>query len=279
MSTPSPSEKHAVIQTPTGVELTPAGFDHWLLRLESVEVAPASAAVPAPPTAVALVSALAQQFPEVSRRVADAPAIRVVFSSETRRLLASGDYRLMRTSTGLAPTAVDAAGRIVETARLTSGAGAVTAGGVTAGAAIGLSWPLLVAGGLAAAAALAEQRWLEQTLGGLQTAIQRIEHRLRDDDAGTLEAALRLSELLQVSAAGWDPPAQLKLELAVARHEVERVYLSRRRFIGRFKQSLAEAQEEEGRTGQPNAGWRGGQGSGRSPEPVCSTSSSYSSRR
>ncbi len=240
----------------SGVELSVPAQASWMLRLEPIQLDASTTGTP-PRTVTTMLAALVAGLPEVGRSLAASPGVRVLFSAETRQLLASGELRLMQTATGVAPTAINAAGRIVETARMAPGAASVAGGGVAVGAALAGSWPILLAGGLAAAAAAAEQRWLEQTLGGLQAAVERLEHRLRDDDAGTLEAAMRLSRLVEPAALGAALPMQLRLELAAARQEVERVYLSRLRFVDRFERALEAAQnEEEQKTGQPIA-WAG----------------------
>src|SRR4051812_12558495 len=59
--------------------------------------------------------------------------------------------------------------------------------------------------------------------------------------------------------AGGSIPPQLAMELALSRRDVERVYLSRRRFTGRFLATLEEAQKRKAEKGSDRmkSGWSG----------------------
>ena len=185
----------------------------------------------------------------------DRGAMRVVFSPEVRRALANGSYRTM--GNGALPVAVDQAGRIVEIAKSPGAPGlAAAAGGAGLGAAAVVAWPVVLAAGVATAAAISQQRWLEQAFAGLADTLDRIEARLRDDDLGRLDASDDLVEL--VAGLGFEQvPAQLREELAIARGDVDAIYFSRRRFVDRLKRSTEHHQTEyEEKTGERRA-WVG----------------------
>jgi hypothetical protein len=249
------------VPQPSAPTIEPAAMapaEDWLLRIEPVDLSTTSARRPSP-AAVTAVARLAEQLPAIRQALTHAPqgpasGIRVVFSPTVQRALESGSLDLMSSGAEKLSVAVNTAGRIVEIGRVApTGLGAV---GVAAIATPPL-WPVVVAGGLALAAAYAEQRWLEQTFGELRHAMERLEHRMRDDDAGALASADALVSLLAPHGQVAAVPEQLRIELALARRNVDAVYLARRRFVDRFKRALEAAQDEhEARTGQRTA-WVG----------------------
>ncbi len=139
---------------------------------------------------------------------------------------------------GSLPMAVDSAGKIREIARV------VPAGGLVAGPAL---LPILIPAAAAAAASYYQHQALQATLDGIRQVVDRIEERLRDDDWAVLEAGDDLARTLVDADGGWDVPEQLRMELAVARQAVERVFRSRRRFA----QKLVRTIDEESR-GRPD---------------------------
>jgi len=230
--------------------------EHWVVRLEatSLDAAPSGAGAA---MAGAVVASLLDVLPELRRRLPQGDGLRVVFSTEARQALLSGRYKLMSSSTGALPVAVNAAtNATAEIARVAPNAAVGVGGGIALGATAAAAWPIVLAAGVATAAAWAEQRWLERTFGELQASLRRVEARLRDDDHGAIEAADRLVKLLAADLHGAVPPL-LAGELAAARQSVERVYWARRRFVQRFKTALEERQDaHERRTGERDA-WAG----------------------
>jgi hypothetical protein len=246
------SQPGALVPRPAGpVEIVDESGS-WLLRIEPITTDLRAAPSTASPTAAMALGGLAQHLPAVHAALRESTTLRVAFSPEVRRALQRGQLQLMQTASGAMPTAVDAAGRVAGHARVVAGG----AGGTAVVAAGAPMWPIALAAAAGLAAATAEQRWLERTFADLQAAVNRVEHRLRDDDAGALEAADRLVALVARDGSTTVAP-QLRLELAAARQRVESVYLSRRRFVERFKKALeTEQTAHEARTGERTA-WVG----------------------
>jgi hypothetical protein len=234
------------------VEVVDEALQSWIVRFEpylDVATAPEWSRSAAVGVAVGLVEAI----PGLAEAIGTRGAMRVVFSPEVRRALAHGSLRLMG-DRGL-PIAVNHTGQIVEIAKV-AGAGAGAGAAVGLGAAAVVAWPVVLASGVATAAAVAHQRWLEQTFAGLADQLDRIETRLRDDDLGTLDAADALVDL--AAGFGFDGlPQQIREELAVARRQVDGIYFSRRRFVERFKRAVEEQQVvHEAKAGERRA-WVG----------------------
>jgi hypothetical protein len=257
------------------VEVVDPGTGSWLFRVEplpegTVEVQGDTGSV----ATLRATAALLEHLPAL-REVATNRGVRVVFSKETTKLLRSGAVELVQSSTGLLPVARDAGtkafveiGKVVPGAAVTAGAtGAIGVGGAAAtvggaatfGSLAVAAAPVLIVAGIAAATAYAEQRVMEKRFAEIQRAVERLEIRLRDDDLGSLEAADRLVDHLQADLAQGSVPPQLATELALARRDVERVYLSRRRFTGRFLGTLEEAQKRKAEKGSDRmrSGWAG----------------------
>jgi hypothetical protein len=177
-------------------------------------------------SSVAAVGALAQSASAAGALLAQASAsghaLQVVFSPATQHLIASGTFGLMEAAKGALPMAVDQAGKIREIARI------VPAGGVVGGPALLL---VLLPAAAAAAASYYQHQALQATLDEIRAVVERIESRMRDDDWAVLEAADDLARALVEGDTGWEVPGQLRLELAVARQHVERVFRSRRRHV------------------------------------------------
>jgi hypothetical protein len=189
---------------------------------------------------VSAVGALAQSLAPVGAVVTSAAGasqgLVVAFSSATQSAIQAGTLQLMQSSTGALPMVVDSAGKIREIARV------VPLGGVVAGPAL---LPILVPAAAAAAASYYQHQALQATLDGIREVVDRIEERLRDDDWAVLEAGDDLAHTLVDTDGGWDVPDQLRVELAVARQAVERVFRSRRRFAQMLVRRIDK--EAEGR--------------------------------
>ncbi len=250
----------AVVATGAAVDVVDKNFEGWLIRLEPAsELDLERRTETVPPSVAVAVRSIADRFPEVARLLRANPGLRVVFSPQLRQLLATGEAHLMRSGSETLPVVVDATGKILGHGRVLPNSGLTMAGGgVVLGAAGVVAWPiLLAAAAVGAAAAMSEQRWLERTFAGLESSMRRIEFRLRDDDAGLLEAADNTVELVRPSAGAGTVPPQLRMQLAVAQLDVDRVYASRRRFVERWKRALAEAQDDaQYKSGRPKT-WAG----------------------
>ena len=140
----------------------------------------------------------------------------------------------MQSAKGALPLAVDQVGRIREIGRVVPG------GVLLAGPAL---LPVLLPAAAAAAASYYQHQALQATLDEIREVVERIESRMRDDDWAILEAADDLARTLVDGDTGWEVPDQLRLELAVGRQQVERVFRSRRRYvsqlIGRIEHEIA----------------------------------------
>lgn len=228
------------------VELRDPGADNWMVRVDPV--ASPGGPVEVPPPVAALVQGLVRQFPQIGEFAGQSGQMKVAFSPEVRSLLRSGQAHLMKSGSETLPTAVDQSGRIIAHARQVGGLSLGGSGAVAAGALMPVAWPLLLGAAVGSAAAWSDQRRLERTFDAMQASLARIEHRLRDDDHGALEAADDLVGLMRPHVVDGRPPAQLCLEVAAARQEIERIYRSRHRFVTRFKESLEANQlrHEEG---------------------------------
>lgn len=238
------------------LEVLDAHVSTWVVRFEPLDEA--GHTKPPPAAALAVAAGLVEALPGLSEALRARGAMRVVFSAEVRKALVDGTYRLM--GSGDLPMAIDSAGRVVEIAKVQ--AGALAASGAGAGTALGLgalasvSWPVVVAAGVATAAAMAQQRWLERAFSGLESQLDHIETRLRDDDLGNLDATDRLVDLL--AELGFAAiPQQLRAELAVSRRTIDAIYFSRRRFVERLKRTIEQEQNAyEQKTGERKA-WAG----------------------
>lgn len=180
-------------------------------------------------SSAAAVGALAQSAAAAGAVLAQASAsghaLQVAFSPATQQLIASGTFGLMESAKGALPMAVDGAGRIREIGRI------VPSGGLVAGPAL---LPVLLPVAAAAAASYYQHQALQATLEEIRAVVDRIEARMRDDDWAILESADDLAHTLVDDDAGWEVPEQLRLELAVARRDVERVFRSRRRYVAQL---------------------------------------------
>jgi hypothetical protein len=222
----------------------------WLFRVEALPTS--SILTGASDTSVATMkaaAALVDRFPELHRRVRDGRALQVTFSPETRKALADGTAELMK---GGKAIAVDVA------TKRTREIGKVGEG-IAFGALALEAAPVLAVAAIAAAAAHAEQRWMERKFAEIQAVVDRLEIRLRDADLGALEAADDLVTLLHPEISSGSIPEPFRLEVAFARRDVEKVYLSRRRFVGRFLHALEQAQKQQAdkSSERPKSGWTG----------------------
>ncbi len=95
--------------------------------------------------------------------------------------------------------------------------------------------------GAVAMAAVQQQR-LDRTVAVIEQRIDLLLDRARDDDHGRLDAAEALVHQLEHRTTDV-PSAQLRAELAAARHSVEAVFFARRRFARRLGEAIGEAQE------------------------------------
>lgn len=226
---------------------------NWLFRVEPL---PATMILPdangASVATLKATAALLERLPELQALLKDGRALRVTFSPETRKALANGTAELMKSGKGTLAIAQDVATK--HTREIGKFGESVAFGALALEAA-----PVFAVAAVAAAAAYAEQRWLEKKFAEIQAVVDRLEIRLRDADLGALEAADDLVTLLQPEISLGSIPEPLQLEVAVARRDVEKVYLSRRRFVGRFLQALEQAQEKEANksSDRPKSGWTG----------------------
>lgn len=219
-------------QSDASVEVVDTGLGSWVMRLSPTTATPSSSGRLVS-SSVAAVGALAQSLTPVGAVVSVAAnagqSMQVAFSSATQGAIQSGALSLMSSPTGVLPMAVDSAGRIRELARV------LPAGGVIAGPAL---LPILLPAAAAAAASYYQHQALQATLDGIHEVVDRIEERLRDDDWAVLEAGDDLPRTLVQTDGGWDVPDQLRMELAVSRQAVERVFRSRRRFAHQLVRKL-----------------------------------------
>ena len=148
----------------------------------------------------------------------------------------------MRMMRGDYAVAVDAAtARVVEIGKLSRGAVSRVAA----------SWPQLLAGGTAIAAAAMQQQQLEAALSEINAGIDEILQRHIDDDSGRLQAASYLVREAISAAQEGAIPEQIATELAVARREIEGIYFARREQMRRFIDDIERAQNQhEAKYGQ-----------------------------
>lgn len=253
--TTEPSSVLSIVERDDIVEVIDAELGTWVVRFEPLTDS-AVGSIQRTAAAQGVAQGLVEALPGLADALRDRNAIRVVFSPEVRKALVNGSVRLM--GDGQLPVAVNQSGKIVEIATFSG----VTAAGVGAGAGLGIgaslvaAWPVVLAAGVATAAAAAQQRWLERTFAGLSTQLDGIETRLRDDDLGALDAADVLVNL--VANLGFECiPQQLRDEIVLARRQTENIYFSRRRFVEQFKRALEEEQTaHEAKTGERKA-WVG----------------------
>lgn len=239
--------------TESGLEIVDQALALWLARIE-----PGATAIAAASSAGVLgrsaLMGLGQSLPGLAELLRTLPddGLRVIFSPEVRKGLVDGTYQLMSKGSHQIATAVDSSGRTVEhavVAGTVGGAGAVAAG-VTV-------WPVVLAAGVATAAAMAEHRWLDQAFGEVHQSLARIETRLRDDDLGRLIAVDNLVGLIGEDVWFGEIPEQLRTEIVYARQDVDAIFWSRRRFVERFAAELSELQaRHEAKTGRREA-WAG----------------------
>ena len=188
---------------------------------------------------------LTRSVPHVAQAMRTA-GFNMTFTKETLRGLSGGSLRLM---SGSRAVAVDSAtAQIVELGKVTgSGAGKLAA-----------SWPALLSGGIAVAAAAQQQHQLDAALNEINAGIEDLHQRHIDDDAGALLAAAHLaSEVLSASQRG-EIPAQIAHEVAIARREVEAVYFSRRQGVRRFITAIEQAQNDHEATKGEALAWPSG---------------------
>lgn len=238
------------------ITLVDRELETWVVRWEPSDIESVT-----DESRIALASAVTQSLGTAVPGLIDAlkgvGGLRVVFSPAVRKALAAGTYRLMDTTAGVAPMAIDKSGRIVEVAKVPASA-LVTAGGALPMAGLlAVSWPLALATGVAVAAAWAEWRWLDRTFSTLRGSLDRIETRLRDDDLGRLEAADDLVTILAPDLKWGNASSQLRGELTAARQSTESIYLARRRWVNRFKVRIELAQTETERKRGKTEVWAG----------------------
>ncbi len=130
------------------------------------------------------------------------------------------------------------------------GSGIGTLGRGVGGAALGGPTLALAAG--AVAMSVAQQQRLDRTLAVIEQRIDLVIDRMRDDDHGRLDAAEGLLHQLERRAADV-APAQLRAELAAARHSIDAIYFARRRFGQRLGDAIGSAQAAAGADGRAKA--------------------------
>lgn len=225
------------------VRLVDAELGTWVLEAVALEAVPSGDGGVSEGMASTLVRSLAEAFPQLKAVIGSSPGVVVRFSPQVERGLRNGTYQLMQTAGGSKTVARSvASGQFVEHGTVVAGVGLA-----------GAAWPVLLAGGVAVAASMAHQRWLEEVFEGLEAGLARITQRLVDDDHGELDAAEQLIELIGSSAMLGAVSPLLVAEVAEVRRRVEAVYFSRRRYAARFKETLEARQLAAGMTkaGQP----------------------------
>jgi hypothetical protein len=246
-------DKIEIRTTSAGIEVVDRALDTWLMRVEP-GVAAVATGSPAGMVGRATMRGLVDAMPTFGDALKQLPdeGLKVVFSPAVRKGLQDGTYRLAAKGANQTATAINGAGHYVE-----HGVVAGTVGGVGAAALSAPVWPIALAVGVATAAAMAEQHWLEKTFGELRQSLARIETRLRDDDLGRLISVDRTIDLLGDDVLFNGIPEQMRTELAIARQDVDAIFWSRRRFVDRFAAELSDLQNRhEARTGKPDA-WAG----------------------
>lgn len=212
-----------------------------------------------------IVKQLCFQVPGLSQalattlRASSTGALQVSFSSAVKAGLTSGKYSLMSSDL---PIAVNQAHKIVQIAKVSPTTALVGGAGPLAGAGAAAAsapiWPLVLVTAIAVAATLAEHRWLEKNFSALHDALARIEMRLRDDDLGAIEAANHIIDLIRPDLDNGEVHDLHRYRLMVAAHDIDSIYMARRRFVDRFKHKLEDRQNQhEERTGK-SLGWVGG---------------------
>lgn len=119
------------------------------------------------------------------------------------------------------------------------GGGSLSALRSGVGAAAGGPALALAAG--AVAMSVAQQQRLDRTLAVIERRIDLVIDRMQDDDHGRLDAAEALVDQLERRSAAV-PSAQLRAELAAARHQIDGIYFARRRFGQRLGEAIGDAQ-------------------------------------
>jgi len=127
----------------------------------------------------------------------------------------------------------------------------VLAGGTLARAGVGgaVAGPAVALAAGAAAVSVAQQQRLDRTLVVIEQRLDAMIDRLRDDDHGRLDAAEALLDQLEQRISA-EPSAQLRSELAAARHSADAVYFARRRFVERLGEAIGEAQADTDENGE-----------------------------
>lgn len=221
--------------------------EHELAALDLVpdRMTGSTAPVAANRSAAAGMLELARSVPHVAEAVRSA-GFRMTFSKETLRGLSKGSLHLMG---GDRAVAVDSAtAQIVELGKVSGNA----AGKLAA------SWPALLSGGVAVAAAAQQQLQLDAALNEINAGIEDLHQRHIDNDTGALLAAADLAtDVLSASQHG-EIPDQIAHEVAIARREVDAIYFARRQGVRRFMAAIEEAQNShEAATGEALA-WPSG---------------------
>ena len=219
--------------TGAGVEVFDPGLEARILRLRrSTDTSRPIPRIAVP--SLAAVGALAQSLTPVASMVSAAAlsgqALTVAFAPAVQTALSQGTLSLMQTASGALPVAVDSMGRIAGLARV------MPATAITSAALL----PVLLPAAAAAAAAYVQHQALQDALEEIKRRVDAILSRMRDDDWGTLEAADALAWSLVAGDGSFDVPSQLRAELAVARHSVERVFASRRRYVRPLLEAIAD---------------------------------------
>lgn len=235
------------------IQLIDNALDLTLATIRPLTTATARSSPDALKTGSVILEAVTHSLPQLKSALSEVSkaspsgVLQVVFSPEVTKRLATGQLKLMNSAKGSLPIAVNAAtGKTVEIGRVVSRqAGRSSGDALKGGGAIALgaaAWPVALAVGVALAASWAEQRWLENNFRELHSALQRIELRLRDDNFGVIEAADELVGLIRPEIESGNLADLHRTRLAIAQQSVEGIYLSRRRFVDRFKHELEQAQ-------------------------------------
>lgn len=245
----------------TGGLLVEAGLTIAELRPTDV----VQALAPVAPVVAGFVREVAQHI-DLAALAPAGGALMVEFPAMLQKGIANGSLALVQTAVGTTMPLVRnvSTGQFAGWAQVVSGGAsagtgtkaAVGTAGATGAAAAGLVlWPILLVGTVGIAAAMAERKWLEASFQRLEKGLGRIEARMRDDDLGALQMADALVVLSAEDATQGDLSEQLRLELAVARVQVESIYRSRRRFVDRLLDQVEAAQNRHTERTGDSKGW------------------------
>jgi hypothetical protein len=186
-----------------------------------------------------VIQEIGRYVPELAEKLQKSGTYLVTFSRATTQALQKGDAVLQKGGQVVArdvPT-----GQFMEIGAVAAGAGVA-----------GVAWPVVLAGGVAVAAAAYSQWQLQKALEKIDSRLRGIQLSLFLDDVGVLMGSQALARDLIEAAQAGNIPHQLASELAVARREVDRVYFGKVQRLERFLSDVKNAQEAARRESADN---------------------------